>query len=147
LLVGGVRTGELGTAETRLLFIAAFLGLSLLTQVRYENVLFLLPAAIYLVVERQVIRRGDLALGLGTFLTFTAVYAYWTLTAGYSYQPQVSLATGLVVAQRDILLNPFLSIPILLVGTFVAILGLPRNLKPMPLLPWLVAFLLIVRVG
>ena len=144
LFVGAAPMGEGRPIEATLLSLGAFLGLSLLTQARYENVLFLLPAAIYTVLHRGALRLRPAVPGLAVFLVFAALYACWALGSGLSYQNVVKLSVGLDVARRDILLNPLLSIPILLAGTMTCLIRLRWALKPMPLLVWLVAFCLVV---
>lgn len=139
LFVWATGTGQRNGAATTLLYLGAFLGLSLLTQVRYENALFLLPPAMYTVMQRRALSWRAAAPGFGVFLLFAAAYACWALTSGLAYQNAVKLEEGLAVARRDVLLNPLLSVPMLLAGTAVCLLRLPWGLKPMPLLVWVVA--------
>ncbi len=144
LFVWATRIGRRNGTAAALLYLGAFLALSLLTQARYENVLFLLPPAMYTVMQRRALRWRAAAPGFGVFLLFAVAYACWALTSGLAYQTAVKLEEGLAVARRDVLLNPLLSVPMLLAGTAVGLLRLPWGLKPVPLLVWVVASALIV---
>jgi hypothetical protein len=126
----------------RLHYLAAFAGLALLTQVRYENALLLIPAALLLFARRNTLRARELVPPLIVPAAFAAIYAYGEATAGISHQNPVRFWWGVEIVTRHLVLNPFLAVPVLLVGTVAvwAYAGMRAGL--LALLPWLSAFLL-----
>jgi hypothetical protein len=101
---------------------AGALGLALLTQVRYENVLLALPPVVFLLLRR---RRLAAALCAAAGLAYVPA----SLAAGISYQSHARLADAWrTVTSSEVLTNPFLAIPFLLGSA--ALVGLARR-------PWL----------
>jgi hypothetical protein len=113
-------------------------GLTLLTQVRYENVLFLAPAVVYLWARRRAVSFHWLAPAAVCFVLFIAIYAAEALGAGSSYLALNSTHLDTCLrAAREMFGNPIFGIVPVLVGTAAAILdrrSRVRWLAPLPLL-------------
>jgi hypothetical protein len=119
LVARGVQLGK-RRAIAALCFLGGFLGLALLTQARYENVLLVIPVVIGLLLHRKQIDRPTLAAPLGAFAIFMTIYAVEMATSGLSYQNPVRLSVGARVALQDIFWNPFLAVPLLSLGAIIA---------------------------
>jgi hypothetical protein len=102
--------------------LSATLGLGLLTQVRYENALLLLPAAFALVRLRRGVRLLLLAPGVVATGALLALHAWQSAAAGSSFHDATTFATGLSVLYRFVLLNPFFGAWLLLAGLAAAVL-------------------------
>jgi hypothetical protein len=122
--------------------VGAATGLALLTQVRYENVLFLMPAGLYVWACRRRMRPDRLAVGGMIFALFIAVYAGEALRAESSYQNPVRVADGLRLAVRALLGYPVFAIGPVVVGTAAAIVDRRSRVRLLAPLPLLLAVLL-----
>ena len=112
-------------------------GLALLTQVRYENALFLVPPLIYLFVRRRALSRRWFGAGAIFFVLFLSVYAVEAPSSGLSYQTSVPLADGLRAAAHEMFENPIFGIGPLLFGTAAAVVVRRSSLRwlaPLPLI-------------
>jgi hypothetical protein len=112
-------------------------GLTLLTQVRYENVLFIAPPVIYFFAWRRALSVRRLAPGAICFALFIAVYTVDALRWGLSYQSPIPLADCLRAAVRELFGNPIFAIAPVLVGTAAAIIDRRSRLRwlaPLPLI-------------
>jgi hypothetical protein len=140
LLAGAVDLSDRRAARLR--YLAAFSGLALLTQVRYENVLLLIPAVLALLWRRSTLRA--LAPAVAVSAGFGAIYLFEAAASGLSYQNPVDLQRGFSLAVYHVALNPFLAIPVLLVGT--AAIWAYKGLRwgVLATLPWVAAFILCV---
>ena len=120
-------------------YLGGFAGLMLLTQIRYENVLLLVPPAVVLIGRRDVLRLREVFPPLAVAAAFAMFYAYEAAMSGLSYQNPIHLWPGVQMVIQHLVLNPFLAIPLLLVGTLaVAVFKGPR-LGMLALLPWVAA--------
>jgi len=123
-------------------------GLALVTQVRYENAIFLVPAFVYLFARRRTLAVSVLVPGVVLFLVFISVYAVEAVGSGPSYRGDVPLADGLRAAVRELLDNPIYAIGPVLVGSAAAALdrrSAVRWLAPLPLL--LLAPLIVLAIA
>lgn len=118
-----------------LAYVAGFTGLSLLTQVRYENVMFLVPAAVLLVSRRATTYTRDVAPGLILATAFLGIYAYETALLGVSHTTSVQ-PDSVRIVWRHLVTNPFLAMPVLLIGTAAVVVCAPRRFGVAALLPW-----------
>lgn len=118
---------------------AAFSGLALLTQVRYENALLLAPAALLAIGRRSEIRWRCVGPPLLCALGLVAFYAQQTATFGLSYTNAVQ-AKDVGTALRHVVTSRFVGIPLLLLGTAAVVVGERRWLGAAALLPWVAAF-------
>lgn len=125
-------------------YVGGCVGLTLLTQVRYENVLFLIPAALAALAARDMLRRRQLVVPLAISTAFLAIYAYEASTSGLSHQNPIDLWRNLDMVARYLAMNPFLAVPVLLVGTLAVWAYKGPGLGVLALLPWLGAFILCV---
>jgi hypothetical protein len=128
----------------KLRYLGGFAGLALLTQVRYENVLLLVPAALVLLSRRRTRTTRDLVPALAGAAAFIVFYAYEALTSGLSYRNPFDLNRGLDLTIHHLALNPFIAIPALFAGTASIWLFGRWRLGILALLPWAAAFLLCV---
>jgi len=98
-------------------YLGGLSGLVLLTQVRYENVLFLLPPVVFAVWRgrrltwRVLVPAAALA---GVLLAFDLSQA---AAAGLSFQNPVRLASAVEMVTEHVILNPFVGVALLAVGT------------------------------
>jgi hypothetical protein len=123
-------------------YLGAFAGLALLTQVRYENLFLLVPPAVFLLARRDSLRLQRLVPPLVVSAIFMAIYLYAATTAGLSYQDPIHLWSSLDMMVWRLALNPFLGIPVLLIGT-AAIWGYTGAARGiLALLPWIGVFVL-----
>lgn len=98
---------------------AGVLGLALLTQVRYEDTLLLVPPLVFLAVRR---RWGAAALVAAA----AVVYVPFSLHAGISFQDHARPGESWrFLASDAVLFDPFLGIPLLLAGALLV--GLCRR--------------------
>jgi hypothetical protein len=114
-------------------FLAGALGLALLTQVRYEDVLLALPAIVLLGWTRRWWRAAACA---------AAALAYLppSLAAGISYEAHGRLAEGgRFLTSNEVLFNPFLALPFLFAGTLLVALSRRPLVVAAAMAPWLVA--------
>jgi hypothetical protein len=133
--------GEQRTIRT-VRYLGGFAGLALLTQVRYENVLFLVPAALFFLARRGSLRLRELLPALVVGSVFVAFYACEARTAGLSFQNPVDLQSATRMLVERLLSNPLLALPSLLVGTAAVAAYRGAALGMLVLLPWPVAFAL-----
>ncbi len=123
---------------------AAATGLSLLTQVRYENLLLLGPAAVYVFAERRRLARQHVLAAIA-LLSFAAVYSIEVGRAGLSFQNPVIFKEVLPAVEREVFGNPIFGMVPLLVGTGAALLmrrSRVRWFAPVPLIATLPLLLL-----
>jgi hypothetical protein len=128
----------------KLRYLGGFAGLALLTQVRYENVLLLVPAALVLLSRRRTLTTRDLVPTLAVAAAFLVFYAYEALASGLSYRNPFDLNRGLDLAIHHLALNPFFALPALFFGTASIWLFGRWRLGILALLPWVAAFLFAV---
>ena len=139
LLAGAMRLG-LRPRLAAIHYLGGFAGLTLLTQVRYENALLLLPPALVLWTRRRALPGWPLrwpllaTAGLGLF------YAHAAATSGLSFQNRVDVWRGLDLVVWHLVLNPFLAIPLLLIGTAAVWVYAGRRWGALAVLPWAAAF-------
>ncbi|MGH7788057.1 MAG: hypothetical protein ACRERC_14390 [Candidatus Binatia bacterium] len=143
LLAGGAARRQHPRA-TRLHWLGGFAGLALLTQVRYENLLFLLPVAAWLLARRRALAWPALRTALAPAALLVAAYAVAAAGASVSYRARFDVARGLDLLLHHLVLNPFTAIPLLLAGTLA--IGVYRGLArgALALLPWVMAGGLVV---
>lgn len=98
-------------------YLGGFSGLALLTQVRYENAIFLLPAAWWLATRRP---RGVGAAAAAVPMALIGSYAWQTAAAGISYQTPLHLPTALAMVWEQFALNPFAGLALLGAGSAAA---------------------------
>ena len=122
-------------------FVAGLLALALLTQVRYENVLLVVPPVVLLALRGQRLKAAVCAVaGLA--------YAWPSVAAGISFQDHTALIDGWRrVGSSEVLFNPFLGIPLLFGGALLVALARRPGLLLGALLPWLVAGALTVATA
>jgi len=123
-------------------YLAAFTGLALLTQVRYENALLLVPAALFLFVRRRALRLTALAPALVVAAAFLAMYGGAALLSPLSYQNPVNLEIGFARVAAHLLRNSFLTLPVLFFATVAVALRRSVLLTVAALLPWIPALAL-----
>jgi hypothetical protein len=116
--------------------LGAAAGLALLTQVRYENLLFLLPPALYLLARRRAHLRPLLP-GAIVFALLMVLYAVEALRAGTSFQNPVALTDAVQGLGRELLGNPIFAIVPVLAGTAAALLYRRSAVRALALLPLL----------
>jgi hypothetical protein len=120
----------------RLHYLGSFAALALLTQVRYENVLLLIPPVIALLAHRRMLRPRQLLAPLLISGVFVAIYAYEAATSGISFRSPIDLQRGLSLTTWHLVLNPFLAIPLLFLGTVAVSLYARLGWGAIALLPW-----------
>ncbi len=118
-LIAGAEEHAASEAISRLRYLGGFAGLALLTQVRYENVLFAVAAIVLLVVRRERVRVRVLLPAVVMSLGLVLVYAYCAGTAGLSFQNPVDFSAGAAMVIEHVLLNPFIGTPALLGATAI----------------------------
>lgn len=128
-------------------FLAGLCGLTLLTQVRYENVLLLLPAAAFLWLRGKTMVWQRTLGPLAISCAFAAVYACAAVAAGLSYRNPMDLERGLDLVMRHLLVNPFIAAPILFLGA--AAIPVCRGVwwGAAAVLPWIAAVALCVATA
>jgi hypothetical protein len=119
-------------------------GLALLTQVRYENALFLLPVVPMLYARRRLHAFRALFPAAAVAAAFVAFYAYEAITSGLSFQNPVDLRASIDVLRERIAPNRFLALPPLLVGTLAVGAYEGPLWGLLALLPWVAAVALSV---
>jgi len=121
-------------------YTAGFCGLALLTQVRPESSLLLVPAALYLAARRRELRWRDLGTALAVSGVFASVYAYHAMAAGLSHQNPVDVDRGLNLTIQHLALNPFTAIPVLFMAG--VLVGVFRGMRwtLLAVVPWLTLF-------
>jgi len=131
----------------RLRYLAAFSGLALLTQVRYENALFLIPPAAVLFARRTGLRPRTLLVPALFGALLVAIYGYEAGTSGLTFQNPIWLRRGVAMVVESIVLNPFVSLPVLVAAN----LGIFRYRGflwgALSLLPWIPALVLPIAGG
>ncbi len=137
LLVHGLTGEGLSVRLRTTLLLAAGSGLSLMTQIRYENLVLLLPAIFFLWVRRYDLRWNIAWPAASASGCFLAVYAASSVASGPSRPGVVGLADGMRQAGNELLLNPIYALALFLFGTLAALLN-PRSRvrwsAPLPLL-------------
>jgi hypothetical protein len=123
-------------------YLGGLSGLALLTQVRYENALFFIPVALFALARRRSLRVGDLWPGVLAAAAFLAFYAFAVVVYGLSFQNPVVVSTGIERIIELLILNPFLAIPTLLLGTLAITVFGGITLGVLCLLPLPAAFAL-----
>lgn len=146
LVAAAVRLGA-RSAIGSLCWIGGGTALALLTQIRYENALLLLPPALYLLHQRAVLTPRLPRVPLLAAAVFLAIYAYYTTTAGLSYQSPVDLRRGLQTVAEQLLLNPFMALPVLWIGAAALLVAAPWWVGASTVLAWLAALGLAVLTG
>ena len=117
LLLGAERESE---QKRRMLhYLGGFAGLALLTQVRYENALFALPAVGLLVARRRELAPASLMPGLLIAGLLVVAYGIWTISAGLSFQNPVRLDAGSEMVLEHVVLNPMIAVPVLMVANLL----------------------------
>lgn len=137
MLVHGLSGEGLGSRLRTGLLLAAGSGLCLMTQIRYENPLLLLPAFFYVIAQRRDLRWDSTWPAAATSALFLGVYVVSSAGSGPSRPGVIGLAEGIRQAGEELLFNPIYAMLLLLVGTLAALLS-PRSrvrwLAPLPLL-------------
>ncbi len=129
--------------------LGGFLGLTLLTQVRYENVLFALPVAVYLLAHYRTVPWRLIGPAATVAAVFVAFYAVAASNAGLSYQNPVLLSQAWPMVRDHLILNPFAAVPILLLGTLAVLLmtRMPVGILAALPLPGAIALALLSESG
>lgn len=104
-------------------YLGGLSGLVLLTQVRYENVLFLLPAAVFAVYRGRRVDWRALTPAAVVAGVLLAVDLQQGAAAGSSFQNPVRLAAAVEMVTEHVILNPFVGAALLAVGTAGVLLG------------------------
>lgn len=111
-------------------------GLALLTQIRQENYLLLLPV-LPLVAFRRDVRNSAAVIALAVLAGFCGVYVHELLGAGTPFQNPIRLGIMLKEGIGEIVSNPIFALVPLLVGTVGVLLKwrcFAAILAPLPLL-------------
>jgi len=132
---------------TMLSYLGGFTGLALLTQVRNENLLLLLPPMVLLATRRHVTAWPRLLPGACVGLMFLALYGHAIFASGSPYADGVRTSRNLDLVIWHLLLNPLMAVPILLLGTLVIPLFNGWRLGVAGMLPWVAAFALAVMAS
>src|SRR5439155_8167415 len=140
----GAQTLEARPAIDWLCYLAGFTGLALITQVRYENVLLFIPPAVVMFARRRSLRSAAIVVPLALSAAFVTIYGYESITSGLLYQESIDQWLNVSLVARRLALNPFMSIPVLLVGTAVVWVYEGWRLGALALLPWCGAFTLCI---
>src|SRR5579883_1828353 len=133
---------ELSARQGRLCWLAALAGLALLTQVRYENLLFLLPPALWAIARRPPRWTVFQSISLSLFALLIGSYVGAAIAAGPEHNP-VDVPAG-IRAARAVLASPFTLAPLLLAATVFTAVRRRGSWGLYTLLPWLAVTLLIV---
>jgi hypothetical protein len=141
LLAGAARRETPGSVA-RICYLGGFAGLALLTQVRPEHVLFLFPAALFLLVRRRALRAGSFVPPLAVGGGFIAIYTYETARFGLSYASPPPLWPTLEHLTWPLILNPIVGLPVLCIGTLAVWAYTGPQLGALAVLPWIPAVLL-----
>ncbi len=145
LLVSAVGATNAAPRARALSVLAAAAGLTLLTQVRYENILFLVPVAIYLFSTRRALELRWFAPAAVCFILFMGVYVFEALSAGSSYLAlNPTHLDECLRGARELFGNPIFAIVPVLVGTIAAIGDRGSRVRWLAPLPLLAAVSLIV---
>ncbi|MBI3783598.1 MAG: hypothetical protein HY270_09365 [Deltaproteobacteria bacterium] len=136
LLVLALQGDDLPAPARRWMAAGAASGLILLTQVRYENCLFLIPPVFYLQAHRHSpwLRRQWPAAVL--FVGFFLAYAAATTASGVSYQHSDGTEASLRAAVGEAFGNPIFAIAPVVVGTLASIVSRRSRVRwpaPLPL--------------
>jgi hypothetical protein len=124
--------------------LGAAAGLTLLTQVRYENVLLLVPAGIYAAARRRALASRWLAPAAVCVIVFGAIYAVAARRAGSSYLAlNPTHLAECARAAREMFGNPIFAMAPVLVGTAAVILDRRSGVRRLAVLPLLAAVSLI----
>jgi len=129
---------------TILSYLGGFSGLALLTQVRYENGLLLVPPALVLLGRRHSLLWRRLLPGLLVGTLFLAIYAHAMLTSGSAYAAAADFSRNLDLVIWHLVLNPLMAVPFLLLGTLAIPLFDGWRVGVIALLPWFGALTLAV---
>jgi hypothetical protein len=132
LLATAVEATGAPTWMRRAAGLGAAFGFALLTQVRYENLLLLVPPALYLVARRRQLR--PLAAGGVVFALLMASYALAVLSAGSSFQNPVN-SIGARTLLGEMLGNPIFAALPLLIGTAGTLLSPHRAVRWLAWIP------------
>jgi hypothetical protein len=143
-LLSGASDKRESRAVARVRDLGGFAGLALLTQVRYENVLLLVIPAIILLARRHSARFLPLVPVLVVPAIFTGIYGYEAVTSGLTYQKLVNRWESWNTVEWQLVLNPFVAVPVLFIGTVAVRAYKGLGLGDLALLPWLGAFVLTV---
>jgi hypothetical protein len=140
LIAGAVTSADRSAA--RLLYLGGFAGLALLTQVRPENVLLLIPVALYLFIRRRALRLGEWVGPLAVTAVFSIVYGYQAWVSGLTHQSPIDAQRGFDLAIQHLALNPFFAIPVLLFPTVAIAFYHGVGLALLAMAPWAAALAL-----
>lgn len=99
---------------TRSYFLCGFAALSLLTQVRYENALLLVPPTCFLIAQRRRLSAAAVVPGLIPALVLATAYATQAFAAPISYRFLPDPEAHWPIVKEQLLLNPFAFVPALL---------------------------------
>jgi len=135
LLAGAVML-EAGEWVAAIRYVGGFAGLALLTQVRYENVLLLVPAAVLLLVQRQRLRWRPLIVALAVSATLVLIYGYEAGTSTLSYRDPFHFWPGLQMAVTHLVRNPLLAVPVLCVSIVAVWIYKGFGWGVLAVLPW-----------
>jgi hypothetical protein len=138
LIAGAVRSRQPDAVAT-VRWLGGLLGLVLLTQVRYENALFLIPAVLYTYRHRRHIAPRPFVAPLVFASVLLVFFAYAALTAGLSYQNPVRIWPGVEMVWRHVLWNPITAAPVLLLGCAAVPARAGWRCAVLAQLPWLAA--------
>lgn len=122
-------------------------GLALVTQVRYENALFLAPPLLYFFAVRPSIPYRPLGPAGALLGLLLAIYAASAVSAESSYQNPIHWADGLRASARDVFVNQIFAIGPVLVGTMAALLDRHTPVRWAMALPLVVALPVITMGG
>jgi hypothetical protein len=137
-----IAAGVRSDAPTSMLAAAgAAAGLTVLTQVRYENVVLLVPALLYVWTRRRVLPLRSFAPAAALFLLFGSVYALSAVRWGSSFQNPTSVASNVPIAVREVVGNPIFGLEPALIGAAAALVGWRSPLR------WLVVVLFVAIAG
>jgi len=117
--------------------------LMLLTQVRQEHILFLAPAILVVIAHRRRWRARVAAPALLVIVGFLPLYLYAAASAGLRYQAPRQVWLNLATWGWESLVNPFLGVPVLLLGTAAVWMYRGSRQGLLAVLPWLAAGCLI----
>ena len=134
LLAIGVALADHGMVAA-VSYLGGFAGLALLTQVRYENVLFLVPPAVALCARRHSLALRRVTMPLGVAIAFAVVYARETAASAISFRNPPPFWRNVAITWH-LVLDPLLAIPVLLTGTVAIWICNGRRSGMLALLPW-----------
>ncbi|MCK6557206.1 hypothetical protein L6Q96_21910 [Candidatus Binatia bacterium] len=124
----------------------AALGTALLTQVRYENFVFVVPPLVYLAAERRRVNAYPLVPAALLFAVFVCVYLLAAFGSNRAFQSVVPISEGLRAAVFELVANPVFALGPLAVATGAAVALGRGTLRWLALLPAPI-FLIVVALA